>query len=113
MLCNSRVKNYSILISEQHSKCLLSMVKRKEYNEYNVQVILAAHLFGPLAGSYKIGNKDFPKDARRCPECKKDITGKLKNTSLGKIKKMCPSCCLSHSIRGRVTKFYRNVGQHV
>ncbi|XP_060560628.1 uncharacterized protein LOC132720493, partial [Ruditapes philippinarum] len=48
-------------------------------NEYNVQVILAAHLFGPLAGGYKIGNKGFPKDARRCPNCGKDISGKLKS----------------------------------
>jgi hypothetical protein len=59
------------------------LVKNKEYNEYNVQVILAAHLFGPLAGGYEIGNKGFPKDARRCPRCNKDISDALKNTSLG------------------------------
>ena len=72
-----------VLISEQHSECLLSMYGNKEYNEHNIQVIFAAHLFGPLAGTYEIGNKGFPKTARRCPNCKMDISDKLKNTSLG------------------------------
>ena len=71
------------MISEQHEVCLLSLYQNKEYNQHDIQVILAAHLFGPLAGNYEIGNKDFPKDARRCPVCQTDISAQLKNTSLG------------------------------
>jgi hypothetical protein len=55
----------------------------KDYNEYNIRVILAANLFGPLAGNYEIGNKGFLNNARRCPKCKMDISENLKNTSLG------------------------------
>jgi hypothetical protein len=72
-------------ISDEHEDCLLSLAKNKDYNEYNIQVILAAHLFGPLAGGFEIGNKAFPKDARKCPKCGKDISEKLQNTSLGNL----------------------------
>ena len=58
------------------------MVRIKDHSEYNIQVILAAHLFGPLAGGFEIGYKGFPKDAR-CPVCNMDISEALKNTSLG------------------------------
>jgi hypothetical protein len=57
----------------------------KDYNEFNIRVILAAHLFGPLTGSYEIGNKGFPKDARRCPNCAMDISENQMNTSLGNL----------------------------
>ncbi|XP_060582410.1 uncharacterized protein LOC132738822, partial [Ruditapes philippinarum] len=67
---------------KQHTECLLSLDKSNEYNEYNIQVILAAHLFGPLAGSFEIGSKGFSKDAKRCPKCGIDISENLKNTSL-------------------------------
>ncbi|XP_060586821.1 uncharacterized protein LOC132742418 [Ruditapes philippinarum] len=68
---------------EQHEECLLSLIGNKDYSEHNIQVILAAHLFGPLAGGYEIGCEGFPKEARKCPKCGKDISDKLKNTSLG------------------------------
>jgi hypothetical protein len=59
------------------------LYRNKEYTEYNIRVILAAHLFGPLAGSFEIGNNDLPVEARRCPKCYMDISESLKNTSLG------------------------------
>jgi hypothetical protein len=61
------------------------LIGNKDYSEHNIQVILAAHLFGPLAGGYEIGFKGFPKEARKCPKCGKDISDKLKNTSLGNL----------------------------
>ncbi|XP_060606107.1 uncharacterized protein LOC132758449 isoform X2 [Ruditapes philippinarum] len=67
--------------AKEHEECLLSLVTQ-QYNKYNIQVILAAHLFGPLAGSYKIGINGFPKNAR-CPRCNKDISEAVQNTSLG------------------------------
>ena len=60
------------------------MFENKGYNKYNIQVILAAHLFGPLAGSYNIGSKGFSMDARKCPNCGINISENLQNTSLGK-----------------------------
>jgi hypothetical protein len=63
--------------------------QNQEYNDFNVQVILAAHLFGPLAGrnSYKIGSKGFPNDvnARACPVCHLDVSAAVNNTSLGNL----------------------------
>ena len=76
-----------IWISEQHTKCLQSLHGNRDYSDYNIQVILAVHLFGPLAGddSFKIENKDFPKDgkARRCPVCEHEVSSAFQDTSLG------------------------------
>ena len=70
-------------------KCLLSLHQNQEYSDFNIQVILAAHLFGPLAGrnSYKIGNESFPKDVKSttCPVCELDVSAAIADTSLGNL----------------------------
>ena len=79
--------SFVIWISGNHTNCLLSLIKSGEYGEFNIQVILAAHLFGPLAGKncFKIGDKSFPKDvkAKACPVCHLDVSAAVDNTSLG------------------------------
>jgi hypothetical protein len=43
-----------VLISEQQTPYVLSFNENERYNEYSIQVIIAACLFGLLAGSYEI-----------------------------------------------------------
>ncbi|XP_060565431.1 uncharacterized protein LOC132724568 [Ruditapes philippinarum] len=72
------------IANENHTKCLLSLHQfSQEYSQCHIEVILAAHLFGPLAGRsrFKIGSK-YGK-AKRCPICYLDVRAAVDNTSLG------------------------------
>ena len=83
----------------QHLTCLKSLLTDHTRSKYEVQAILAMHLFSPLVhpSSYAVDKFNFPKHLRCCPSCKEPVN--LENTSFGKYRSL--SCLRQKVAEGK------------